>query len=286
MKKIIYLFLSMISAFPRYGKVRKRPALLISLTNALLLWLTLGVGAWASSAPSASSADHLYAQKDYVGAADAYEKMLADTTTMQANAQLRANVCYNLGNCYYKTHNYALAVLNYQRALRIDPSDKDASFNLELTQSKLQDQFTPPSEMFFVTWSRMLVRSMSATAWGYWAVFFMVLAVVCWLLFKGLGSILGKKICFSLACISGVLCLFGFLLAYAENNWSYADKQVVVTSMTKTFDSPTPWAKAVKELHEGTLLDVIDEQQGGWMMVEMPDGVSAWVKHTAVEQVD
>lgn len=282
MKKIIYLLLSMIGVFSRHGEGKASLTLPIRLANAWLLWLTLGIGAWASSAPSA---DQLYAQKDYVGAAEAYEKMLTDTATMQGNAQLRGNVCYNLGNCYYKTHNYALAVLNYQRALRIDPSDKDASFNLELTQSKLQDQFTPPSEMFFVTWSRMLVRSISATAWGYWAVFFMVLAVVCWLLFKGLASILGKKIGFSSACISAFLCLLCFFLAYAENNWSYAEKQVVVMSTTKTFDSPTPWAKTVKELHEGTLLDVIEEQQGGWMMVEMPDGVNAWVKQAAVEQV-
>lgn len=283
MKKIIYLALSMIGDFSRHGKGKASLILPIRLTSALLLWLTLGIGAWAASAPSA---EQLYAQKDYVGAADAYEKMLTDTIAMQANARQRANICYNLGNCYYKTRNYALAILNYQRALRIDPSDKDASFNLELTQSKLQDQFTPPSEMFFITWSRMLVRSMSATAWGYWAVFFMVLAVVCWLLFKGLGNILGKKICFSSACVSAFLCLLCFFLAYAENNWSYAEKQVVVTSTTKTFDSPTPWAKSVKELHEGTLLDVIDEQRGGWIMVEMPDGVSAWIKQAAVVKVD
>lgn len=247
-----------------------------------LAWLTLGTCAFAANS---KEPQQIYAQKDYVGAATAYEKMLADTATMQANQTLKANVCYNLGNCYYKTRNYAQAVINYQRVLRINPADKDAAFNLELTQSKLQDQFTPPSEMFFITWTRMLVRSISATAWGYWAIFLMILAAVCWLLFRWLTSMIGRKVSFSAACMSLACSFLCFLLAYAESNWSYADKQVVVTMPTKAVDSPTPWAKTIKELHEGTLLDVVDEQQGGWIMVEMPNGVRAWMKQSTTENV-
>ena len=97
------------------------------------------------SAQSADKAQKQYMQKDYVGAIATYEKLLTDTAVMQGNIRAKANVYYNLANCYYRTNNYALAVLNYQRALRIDPSDKDAAFNLQLTQTKLQDQFTPPS---------------------------------------------------------------------------------------------------------------------------------------------
>lgn len=252
------------------------------IKRTICLWFAFICVCLSAFAQRANTAQQLYKQKDYVGAAAVYEKMLADTITMQDNAQLRANVCYNLGNCYYKTQNYALAILNYQRVLRINPSDKDAAFNLQLTQAKLQDQFTPPSEMFFITWGRMLVKSVSATIWGYIALILLCFTTIAWLCFKWNDRLIMKKVNFIWACISIAVSLLCFLFAYVENNWLYAEKQVVITKNTQTYDSPTPWAKSVKELHEGVLLDVVDEQKGGWLMVEMPDGKNVWIKDDAV----
>lgn len=237
------------------------------------------------SAQSADKAQKQYMQKDYVGAIATYEKLLTDTAVMQGNIRAKANVYYNLANCYYRTNNYALAVLNYQRALRIDPSDKDAAFNLQLTQTKLQDQFTPPSEMFFVTWMRMFIECMSATAWGYCALYLLVIATCIWILCKWLKRAMIKKIGMAISCLLLVFSLLSFAFAYAENNYMYAQKQVVVISMCNAYDSPTQGAKVVKELHEGVLLDVEDEQQGGWLYVEMPDGNKVWVKNAATIKV-
>lgn len=248
-----------------------------------LLFICFSFGA-SSLATYATSPQQLYAKGDYIGAAKEYETMLAETSKMQSSKTLNANLHYNLGNCYYQTHNYAQAVLNYQRALRLNPADKDASFNLDLTQSKLQDQFTPPSEMFFITWTRMLVVSVSATVWGYWAIFFIVVVAFGWILFRCLKKERGRKISFSVACVSLMCSLFSFLFAYAESNWIYANRQVVVMRPTNVFDSPTQGAKTVKELNEGVLLDVIDEQSG-WIMVEMPNGVRAWLKQSVIEYV-
>ncbi len=246
----------------------------------ILLYCCLGI-----SAQTADKAQKQYMQKDYVGAATTYEKLLADSATMQGNQCAKANTYYNLGNCYYRTNNYALAVLNYQRALRINPSDKDAAFNLQLTQTKLQDQFTPPSEMFFITWMRMFITCISATAWGYWALLLLVIAVCLWTLCKWLNHVVIKKVCLSLSGISFVFALLSFVFAYTENNCLYASKQVVVTSVCNAYDSPTQGAKVVKELHEGVLLNVEDEQQGGWLYAEMPDGNKVWLKSAATTQV-
>ena len=37
----------------------------------------------------------------------------------------------NMGNAYYKDGNISRAILNYERALKVDPSYEDARFNLE-----------------------------------------------------------------------------------------------------------------------------------------------------------
>ena len=44
----------------------------------------------------------------------------------------------------------ARAILNYERALRLDPSNKDIRFNLDLARSKTIDRVSERVEIFFV----------------------------------------------------------------------------------------------------------------------------------------
>ena len=43
-----------------------------------------------------------------------------------------SDLYYNIGNCYYKLQQNAEAVLYYEKALKLNPSDEDAFFNLKL----------------------------------------------------------------------------------------------------------------------------------------------------------
>ena len=62
--------------------------------------------------------------------------------------------------------NIAKAILNYERALLLNPGDSDIRFNLELAQSKTVDKVIPMSEIFFVTWIKSLTNSMSEKGWA------------------------------------------------------------------------------------------------------------------------
>ena len=72
--------------------------------------------------------DSAYANGDYQAAIDVYQAILADNS-------VSPEIFYNLGNAYYKTSEIGKAILNYERALLLDPSDSDIRFNLELAQS-------------------------------------------------------------------------------------------------------------------------------------------------------
>ena len=78
-------------------------------------------------------ADSAYVKGDYKAAIEAYETILT-------NEGEAADVYYNLGNAYYKSENIAKAILNYERALLLNPSDEDVAFNLELARSKTVDK--------------------------------------------------------------------------------------------------------------------------------------------------
>ena len=76
-----------------------------------------------------AEADSAYINNDFTNAAELYESILK-------NKGESADIYYNLGNSYYKNKNIAKAVLNYERALLMNPGDADIRFNLEMARSK------------------------------------------------------------------------------------------------------------------------------------------------------
>ena len=101
-----------------------------------------------------AKADSAYINNDYASAVYLYENILA-------NQGESADIYYNLGNSYYKMDNIAKAILNYEKALVLNPGNGDIRFNLELAQSKTVDKVTPMSEVFLVTWMKDLTNTMA-----------------------------------------------------------------------------------------------------------------------------
>ena len=66
--------------------------------------------------------------------------MLTDLAKHAPTKSLRSKANYDLGNLAYSSQQYAQAVELYKQALREDPSDDQARYNLRLAQLKLKDQ--------------------------------------------------------------------------------------------------------------------------------------------------
>ena len=69
---------------------------------------------------------------------------------------------YNLGNCYYKLGENTQAILNYERALLLDPSDASARYNLKMAQQAIVDKIEVLPELFLVRWYKGFVGYFSA----------------------------------------------------------------------------------------------------------------------------
>ena len=191
----------------------------------------------------------------------------------------------------YRQENYALAaqryhaVLHYRRALRLQPDHKEAAFNLELTQTKLADQFDEPSEMFFISWTKELVQSESSTTWGWWGIGLFVLAFL-----LGMAYWLGQRVWLRKVSFFGALAtlLFSFcceLFAFLQQQRFENERQAVVMQTADTFSTPSTSGKKVQTLHEGTTLRLIDTYKNGWVQAELPSGTVIWMKATALEKV-
>lgn len=253
----------------------------LTLFFLILLCWRFAFGANAAETSPADKAQTLYGQRNYAAAEQVYSQMLAADKGTALDRNQLAQVYYNLGNCHYRLKNFGRAVWAYQNALRLDPSDQDAAFNLELTQTKIADRFTEGGTMFFAPLLRGLMRAQSATAWGVWGAALLLLGGVLFLLFRGLQRPGLKKLCFFPAVALWALCLCCLALGFYERNCAYPEAQAVVLHDVAVYANPTLTSAQERTLHEGTLLSVVESQKDGWMQVVLPDGKAVWIRPAA-----
>lgn len=237
----------------------------------------LGEAAKAFSAKDYSKAARLY--NDAIGAQQAVHK-LAET-----NPDNLSDAYYNLGNCYFRLKDYPHAVLSYERALRHNPSNADAAFNLELTQSKLQDRFDTPTEMFFISWTRQLISSHSATSWGHWALGCLAATLVLALVYLFASRVGWRKAGFFASLLCLLVTITTALFAFMQQRAYDSNDIVVVMQPVQAFTGPSASSQKVRLLNEGTTLQRIDTSGKGWTLIEMPDGKQAWISGNSTEPV-
>ena len=83
-------------------------------------------------------------------------------TSIEESGQKSAKLYYNLGNAWFKQGNYPKAILNYERALRLDPSYSDARYNLEFTSNFVQDKIEPVPEFILKSVARKVCYVMGS----------------------------------------------------------------------------------------------------------------------------
>ncbi len=76
-----------------------------------------------------------YKKKKYEEAIAEFEK-----TTVTDDIIMQAKAYYNIGNTLYKMDKLPESILAYTQALKLNPDDQDAKYNIEFVRRKLKDQ--------------------------------------------------------------------------------------------------------------------------------------------------
>ena len=245
---------------------------------AMILILTLMMFPMTIHAVTKQDADAEYSKGNYQQAIKDYEELL--------KAGESAEIYYNLGNAYYRTENITRSVLNYERALLLNPADEDIRFNLQMARSKTIDKITPESEMFFFTWYRSLVNLMTIDNWARLAIASMILALILALVYLFANHLTLRKIGF----YGGVLFLVVFLLS---NLFAYQQKQMLMKRNGAIVIAPsvsikkTPEANSTDQgvIHEGTRVDIIDDTMRDWKEIHLADGREGWIPTSQIEKI-
>lgn len=220
---------------------------------------------------SKALADSAYSAGEYATAIDLYERLLTDGES--------AVLYYNLGNAYYKMDDMSHAILNYERALRLNPSDKDVRFNLDLARSKTIDRVNDRVEIFFVRWFRSLTSLLSLDGWASVAIVTFLLFLFAVALF-----VFGRKR--SLRKTSLILALILLFLTVCSNGIGYGQKRrlnnrteaIVMDPSVVVRSTPSPSGTELFVLHEGRKITITDDAMQAWKQIALEDGNVGWIE--------
>jgi tetratricopeptide (TPR) repeat protein len=225
-----------------------------------------------------TGADSAYIKGDYQQAIQIYEELLCNGEA--------AEVYYNLGNSYYKAGDIAKAILNYEWALLLQPGNADVRANLELARAKTVDKVEPTPEIFFVTWGKALVNTMSSNQWAYVSIVAFVLLMVAVVVFVMAKSVALKKTGF----FGGIVMLVVVILAnlFASQQKSRLENRnsaIVITPSVSVRSTPSESGTALFVLHEGHKVEINDSSMKSWKEIRLEDGKVGWVPDSSIEVI-
>ena len=243
--------------------------------TAVLLMLLLPL---CAQAVTKAEADSAYVRGEYQQAIKDYETLLKQGAS--------ADLYYNLGNAYYRTENITRAVLNYERALLLSPSDRDIRFNLQMARSKTIDKITPEQDMFFVTWYHSLVNMTSVDGWADIALISLALAIVLALLYLFSERIWLRKVGFFGAIFLIVVFLLSNVFAHQQKDLLVHRRGAIVTAPAITVKStPAKQGTDLFILHEGTKVTITDDSMKDWKGIRLADGKEGWIETRQLELI-
>lgn len=203
-----------------------------------------------------------------------------------------AAIYYNLGNAYYRADSLAKAIICYERALRLDPTDKDIRANLDFVNSKIIDAQSSNG----IT-NVLVEKSMQMFSPNGWAIISVIIFVGVLLLAAGYifsRNIRLRKVYFFAALVLLIINAVSVIITINASSVVTGGNEAIViaksTQLSTSPSSPLDESQKAMLLHEGSKVKVIrelstpnDPRVKKWVEVEAAGDNRAWIDAEAIE---
>jgi len=244
----------------------------IGLTALALTLLPGGLpGRDATKEALFAEGNRLYQEGDFAGAIASYGSVLEGGFESAA-------LYFNLGNAHFRLGEIGSAVLNYERAVRLDPGNDDIRANLSLVNQRLRDRIEPLPRFWLLSafdwWMGLIPRGVLEVlvAAGY-----LILggALVLIVLRRPVGWRAPLRRCAYAAAVATLI--LGATLLIRETGLGRPEEAVVMAVEVSVLNAPSEDAGlTLFTLHEGTKVR-IDRRTGEWAEVVLADGKVGWL---------
>lgn len=190
-----------------------------------------------------------------------------------------SKVFYNLGNAYFRKNQLGKAILNYRRALSLDPRDEDSIANLRFVKlfalDKIEEQRVNPLSnllrWFLNLWSVDELIILASLSYCLSIVFGILI------LFRRSR----RSLLLGLTILLVIFVIFSFSLA-TKLYFNSLKNGVLIAQQVEVRSGPGDDYILQFTGHEGLEFQINGEAEG-WYRISLPNGVKGWIPKEAVE---
>jgi len=221
-------------------------------------------------------ANKFYEQDQYKKAVQIYEEIVG-------NGYESWELFYNLGNAYYKNRQLGKAILNYERAIRLEPENEDAKFNLEIANLSVVDKIIIPPEVFVFKILSDFKNYFSLNTLSIIVIAFYLLIITFFILYILIRNRKVRKISFVIIVLGSVVfVVFAAILGSRINDSQNIKYGIILIDKVDVMSSPDKDGTEVFSLHEGLKVQV-QRQEKKWYQIRLSDGKVGWVIQDVLE---
>jgi len=214
-----------------------------------------------------------------------YSEAITNYEAIIALGKMSAELYYNLGNAYFKLNDIAHAILYFERAYLLNPSDDDIAFNLDLARAYTTDKIEAIPDFFVVKWFMSISNIFSSNAWAFLAISFFVLTLLLLVIYQFSGKYLIKKNAFISSWIALLLFIVSLSFSISQKNRIInSNHAIITTSAISVKSSPSDNSNDLFILHAGTKIETL-RNVGEWCEIRIADGNKGWVPKSAFERI-
>ena len=231
---------------------------------------------------SESEAEAAYRQNSFAESIKLYESEIGKNKQIKKESP---ELYYNLGNAYFRDNQIAKAILNYERALLLDPGDSDIRHNLRFAKTRIEDKIDSADSFFVNQWIRSIQNLYTANRWAMIGIVLFLILIIAVGSYVISTQITVRKISF----YSGIVLLALVIIANAfafkqKNKIVNRSTGIVMSASVSIYTSPDAHSQELFRLHEGSKVR-IKREEGNWFEIVIANGSVGWLQKKNIEKI-
>ena len=220
--------------------------------------------------PAFARANQDFSEGHFQEAAAGYQELVD-------SGQWSANLFYDLGNAWFRLGDFGQAILNYERALALDPHHPEAAANLALVRDEAHALELRSEGLDRYLAAGTSIQCSIVASMAFWLALFAATR----LFFSPRRS----AALLSLIVLATVVFAGAVFALYSRENGAKGDGLAIVTgkkieARLATADS----AKSVLALPPGSEIEILS-QRGDWLYAALPNDLRGWIPANSAQRV-
>lgn len=220
-------------------------------------------------------ANTLYNESAYDSAARVYEEIIS-------KGYSSSTLYYNLGNTYYKLRNYPLAILYYEKSLKLDPNNSDTKHNINIAKAFISDKIEEVPEFFLKSWWNKLGNTFTINTWTIISLISIGIMLISLFFYFTARTRTLKKSMFFICFVFIIITVCTFSISLKKYNYIKSHNEGIITSPTITVkSSPSSSSVDLFVLHEGSKVKILDNTDE-WEKIKIANGSIGWLPSSSI----